>query len=154
MKCLELGCKGLQISSSSNSLLWGGLTSTLPACHSSFDAVQNIAGLLDCKHIQLAHAQFLSTRTPKSFLSGLLSRSCSPGLYTYLGVSWSKCNILHLALSNLIKFMCVHLSNLFRSLWMAALLSYQLHDLACCCQQTCWGCTCWGCTQSHSLCHW
>jgi len=43
---------------------------------------------------------FSSTRTPMSFSAGLLSRSSSPGLNTYLGLTRPKCKILHFALLN------------------------------------------------------
>ena len=36
---------------------------------------------------------FSSTRIPKLFSAGLLSRGYSPSLYTYLELSWSTCNL-------------------------------------------------------------
>jgi len=60
------------------------------------------------------------TMTPKSFLAGLLSRSSSQSLYTYLELPQSKCKTLHSTLMNLISFTRAHLS---RSLWMASLPS-------------------------------
>jgi len=41
---------------------------------------------------------FLSTRSPRSFSIGLLSRSFSTRLYTHLGLLRSKCNTLHLTM--------------------------------------------------------
>ena len=66
---------------------------------------------------------FLSTRTPKSFSTGLLSRSSSPSLSTQLGLPRTKCNTLHLSLFNLIQSSWAHFSSLPRSLWMASLPS-------------------------------
>ena len=85
---------------------------------------------------------FQSTRTPKFFSAGLLSRSSSPSLQTYLRLPQPKCKTLHFALLNLLSFMWAHLYNLSRSLWMHPfLLMYQLHYSAWCHQQTCWGWT-------------
>jgi len=67
--------------------------------------------------------RFSSTRIPKSFSTGLLSRNSSPSLYTYLGLPQPKCKTLHFASLNLISFTRVHLSSLSRSLWMASLSS-------------------------------
>ena len=43
-------------------------------------------------------SNFLFIGAPKSFSTRLLSWSSSPSLYTYLGLSWLKCNTLYLAL--------------------------------------------------------
>lgn len=76
---------------------------------------------------------FLSIRTPKSLLAGLLLTSSSPSLYTYLGLLQFNCSILHLALMNLIRFVCAHFSSLSWSLWMVSLRSvYVLHHSAWC----------------------
>ena len=58
----------------------------------------------------------------KSFSTGLLSVS-APSLYSYLRWHWPKCNTLHLASLNLIRFSWVYFSSLSRSLWMASLPS-------------------------------
>ena len=47
---------------------------------------------------------FWSTRTPKSFSAGLLSRSSSPSLYVYLGLPQPRRNTLHLTLLDLLRF--------------------------------------------------
>ena len=46
-----------------------------------------------------------------SFSLGLLSMSFSPGLSSYLGLPQPKCNTLHLALLNFIRFSCAHFSS-------------------------------------------
>jgi len=63
-------------------------------------------------------SSFSSNSTPKSFSAGLLSRSSSPSLYTYLGLPRPKHKTLHFALLNLIRFTRPHLSSLSRPLWM------------------------------------
>jgi len=66
---------------------------------------------------------FSSTRTPRSFSSGLPSRTAPSRLYICLGFLWPKCKTLHFAVLNLIRFTQAHLSNLLRPLWMASLPS-------------------------------
>ena len=61
-----------------------------------------------------------STRTRRSFSTGLLSRTSSPSLYMYLRLLWCKCKTLLFAI---LRFTWAHLSNLLRSLWMASLYS-------------------------------
>ena len=85
-----------------------------PAGHPSSDGTQDTTGVLGCKCTWLM-LSFSSTRTPKSFSAGLLSRSSSPGLHTYLGLPQPKCRTLHFALFNLISFTRAHLLNLSRS---------------------------------------
>jgi len=62
------------------------------------------------------HAAFLSIRTLKSFSAGLHTLG-SPIAYTYLGLPSPKCNILHVALLNLIRFVLTHFSNPYLSLF-------------------------------------
>ena len=64
---------------------------------------------------------FLSTNTPKSFSTELLSIYSLPILYSCLGLPWPRCRTLHLALC--MRFAWAHLSSLSRSLWMASLPS-------------------------------
>ena len=81
-----------------------------PHCadHLSFDAAYDIVGLPGCKCTLLSHVKFFTNQvTPRSFSAGLLSVS-SPSLYTHLGLPLLKCNTLHLALLNLIRFTWVH----------------------------------------------
>jgi len=59
-----------------------GTIHSLPWCHSSVDAAQDLTGLLGHKCGLLAHVQLLSIRNPKFFSVGLLSMSFSPSLYT------------------------------------------------------------------------
>jgi len=47
-------------------------------------------------------SSFWSARTPMSSSTGLLSRSSSLSLYTYLGLHWPKRHSMHLALLNLV----------------------------------------------------
>jgi len=63
-----------------------------------------------------------STRTT-SPSSQVYSQGVLLSLYTYLGLSQSKCNTLHLALLNLFQFNQVHFSSLSRDYWMASLPS-------------------------------
>jgi len=87
---------------------------------------------------------------PTGQLSGLLSMSFSPSLYSSLGLLWFKCNTLHLALSDLIMFTWACFLSLSRSLWMPSLPSVMstapLH------LDPWW--TYWGCPWSHCLGHW
>jgi len=64
-----------------------------------------------------------ATRTPKSFSfrAGLLSRSSSPSLDSYLGLSQPKSNTLHLALLSLVRFTLAQFLSLSRSLWRTTL---------------------------------
>ena len=64
-----------------------------------------------------------ATRTPKSFSfrAGLLSRSSSPSLDSYPGLSQPKSNTLHLALLNLVRFTLAQFLSLSRSLWRTTL---------------------------------
>ena len=65
--------------------------------------------------VTLSLFSYSSVRTFKFYSAGLLSMSfqpsqfydsmSSPSLYTYLGLPQPKCNISHLALLNLIRFM-------------------------------------------------
>lgn len=64
-----------------------------------------------------------STRTSKSFVTGLLSVSSSPSLYVCLGLPQPYCSTLRLALLNLIRFTQFHFVHLSRSFWMATLPS-------------------------------
>ena len=59
-------------------------------------------------------SSFLSTRTPKTFSTGLLSRGFSPSVYKHLGLPHPKCNALYLALLNFIRFTWAHFSSLYR----------------------------------------
>ena len=56
----------------------------LPAGDPSFDAAQDAVGLLGFKCTCMS--SFLSTGTPKSFPTAMLSMSSFPGLYTILSV--------------------------------------------------------------------
>jgi len=69
-------------------------------------------------------SSFSSTRIPKSFSTELLSMHSSPSLYAYLRLSWFKCNTLHMALLNIVRFSWTHFLILSRCLWMASLLSF------------------------------
>ena len=110
----------------------------LPALwNSSVDTAQGTAGLPGHKRTLLACASFSSTRTPKTFSAGLLSRISSPSLYSYLGLSQPKCRSLHLALLNISRFRRAHFSSLSRSGWHLFLLLYQLRHSSCYHQQTC-----------------
>ena len=100
-------------------------------------AAQNTVGLPGCKRTLLLMSSFSSTRTPKSFSAGLLSRSSSPNLYKYLGLPWPKCNTMHLALLNLIKFTWAHFSTCPGPEWLLFPPVYQLHCSAWCHLQTC-----------------
>jgi len=93
-----------------------------PAGRPSADAAQDTTGIAHCWLV----SSFSFIRTPTSFLAGLLSRSSSLGLYSYLGLPQPKYNALHLALLNLIRFLWAHFSCLSRFLWMASLLSIVL----------------------------
>ena len=68
-------------------------------------------------------SSFSSVRTAKSFSVELFSMSSSPSLYFYLGLPCSRCNTLHLALLNLIKFSRSHFLSVSMSLLMISLPS-------------------------------
>lgn len=69
------------------------------------------------------HIQLLFTRIPESFSAGLLSRSSSPGLHTYLGFPQPMYSTFHSAFLNVIKFSCACFVSLSRPLWMVSLPS-------------------------------
>ena len=71
-------------------------------------------------HLMLS---FLSTNTPKSFFSGLLSIRSLPSLSLCSGLPRPMGRTLHLALLNFTRFTRAHLLRLSRSLWMASLPS-------------------------------
>ena len=92
------------------------------AAHHSSDAALQLT-FSGCKSTLVVHVQPFITWTSRSFFSGLLSMSSSPGLYFYLRLSQLKCNTLHLVLFNLIPFTWTYFSSLSRSLSMASLPS-------------------------------
>jgi len=78
---------------------------------------------------------FSSTRTPRSFSAELLSRSFSPSLHTYLGLTRPKCKILHFARFALWTTLDSH-GPIFQDYQSPSgchpfLLLYQLHHSAC-----------------------
>jgi len=69
--------------------------------HSSFHTVLDTFDILGCKHTTLTRAKLFIHQDPKDFPC----MAAPPSLQSYLGLSQSKCNTLHLALSNLIRFL-------------------------------------------------
>ena len=65
----------------------------------------------------------LSTSTPKSSFSGLLSIHSPPSLYLCLGLPQPMCRTLHLTLLNLVRFAQAHFLILSRSLWVTSFFS-------------------------------
>ena len=59
---------------------------------------------------------FSSTRTPRPFSAGQLSRAAPPRPYTCPQCLWPKCKTLHFAVFSLIRFTRAHLSSPMRSL--------------------------------------
>ena len=99
-----------------------------PAGHPSSDGTQDTTGVLGCKCTWLM-LSFSSTRTPKSFSAGLLSRSIqtSPSIHTwnYLYPSAKPCTLL-----NLIRFTRALLSSLSRTsnIWKRSWNCKQIHS--------------------------
>ena len=89
--------------------------SHLPHCtgHTSFDAAQDMVGFLGCMCTLLAPVQFLISQHQQVFFPGLPSIHSPPSLYLCLGLPWSRCRTLYLALLNFMSFTQAHLSSLF-----------------------------------------
>lgn len=79
-----------------------------PVSYVAFDAASGMAGFLSCDCTMPAH-KFSSTSTLKSFSTRLLFVHLLSILYSCLGLSWSRCCNLHLALLNHVVFMWAHL---------------------------------------------
>ena len=63
----------LQPSEVSPALSRGAGTPPLPCCHTAFDVAQDTVGFLGCEGTLLTYVQLPSTRTSKSFPTGLCS---------------------------------------------------------------------------------
>lgn len=86
------------------------------ADHASFDAVQEAAGLLDYKCTLPAYISFLSTCSPKSFYTESISVCSFPSLYWHWGLPWPRCQTLHFAFMNFVRFTEAHF-------WLGSFLS-------------------------------
>ena len=112
------------------------------------NATQDTVGLLYSKSTLLARVKLLIHQDPHQALFHRVALKFLS--HTYVRSLLSKCNTLHLALLNLIRFMLVHLSSYPRSPWMASLpfiVSAVPPILL-------WSANLLGKNWSHCLCHW
>ena len=91
-----------------------------PAGHPSSDAAQDTAGFLGCKCTLLAHVQLFVPQSPQFLLHRAALKEFFSQCVHIAGIAPKS---LHLALLNLISFMCIHFLILSRSFWIASLPS-------------------------------
>jgi len=89
-----------------------------PAGHVSYDAVQDMVGLLDCEYTLLGCVEFLVNQQPQGLLLRVALNPFSAQPVFVLGIALT---YLQDPALDLMKFTQAHLSSLVRSLWMASL---------------------------------